>query len=100
MPIVAVTANALPETRDEALAAGMDDLVTKPVSEPTLLKTLHRLLPYPYAERAAKPACAGGNSDRLGQLQAELHDAFRTYVPQYLAALESLDTAPPDKVRA
>jgi CheY-like chemotaxis protein len=42
IPIVAVTAHAMAEHRAEALAAGMDDLITKPVSRDAVSATLER----------------------------------------------------------
>lgn len=43
-PIVALTANALPEQRARILMAGMDDYLTKPVSDDDLRHALHRWL--------------------------------------------------------
>lgn len=43
-PIIAVSADALPETRASALAAGMRDYLLKPYSEQQLLDMLHRYL--------------------------------------------------------
>jgi len=42
VPILAVTANVLPEERQRFLEAGMDDCLYKPVSEEALLKLLFR----------------------------------------------------------
>ncbi|MEI7555015.1 response regulator [Candidatus Chlorohelix sp.] len=45
IPIIAITANALPETRDECTAAGMDDYMPKPVTLQQLEKCLNQWLP-------------------------------------------------------
>lgn len=42
-PIIALTANALWEQRDEYLAAGMDDYVSKPFTEESLLGAISRV---------------------------------------------------------
>ncbi|MBT9491249.1 MAG: PAS domain S-box protein [Paucibacter sp.] len=44
LPIVALTAAALVSERDEALAAGMNDFLTKPIDAPKLRATLVRLI--------------------------------------------------------
>lgn len=43
-PIVAYTANAVPENRERALGLGMDGFLVKPVSAPRLLSCLAKLL--------------------------------------------------------
>jgi PAS domain S-box-containing protein len=44
VPVVAVSANAMPADREKAAAAGFDDYITKPVDMPLLLATVERLL--------------------------------------------------------
>jgi PAS domain S-box-containing protein len=44
LPIVALTANALPEDRQKCFDAGMDDFVVKPLKPESLEKTLQRWL--------------------------------------------------------
>ena len=53
VPVVAMTARAMPEDRQRCLDAGMDAYLTKPLEPGTLLEVLHRFLP---AAPAAAPA--------------------------------------------
>ena len=43
--IVAMTANAMQGDREECLAAGMDDYVTKPIRVDALVESLQRITP-------------------------------------------------------
>jgi HPt (histidine-containing phosphotransfer) domain-containing protein len=42
VPIIAMTAHVLPQTKADCLAAGMDDYVAKPVTKPDLLAAVAR----------------------------------------------------------
>ncbi|MEJ2766417.1 response regulator [Photobacterium sp. MCCC 1A19761] len=45
VPIIALTANVVKEEREKCLAAGMDDFVSKPVSQQRLAQVLEKYLP-------------------------------------------------------
>jgi len=45
IPVIALTANALVEDREKAMAAGCDDFDTKPVELPRLLEKIRAKLP-------------------------------------------------------
>jgi len=60
LPVVALTAAALVSERDEALAAGMNDFLTKPVDAPRLRQTLARLIGKPEQRRAMPVETQGG----------------------------------------
>ena len=47
VPIIALTAHALPEYRAKAVAAGMDEYVTKPLQRSQLLHAIESLYPVP-----------------------------------------------------
>ena len=65
LPIVALTADALPETRERCLVAGMNDFLTKPVSPQKLALSLRRLFGAASAPAgASEPAPADGPAPR------------------------------------
>jgi two-component system sensor histidine kinase/response regulator len=59
VPVVAMTANALPGDREAYLAAGMDDVVTKPIEPDDLWRALQAWLPE-RADRATPDEPAAG----------------------------------------
>jgi CheY-like chemotaxis protein len=44
IPVIALTAHAMPEDRSEALAVGCDDYATKPIDLPDLLRKIDAVL--------------------------------------------------------
>jgi CheY-like chemotaxis protein len=50
LPLIALTAAALTSERDKALAAGMDDFLTKPIDADRLYQTLLRHVRRPTTE--------------------------------------------------
>ena len=55
IPIIALTAHALEEERQRAIAAGMNDFLTKPIDPQLLLAAIQRWRPKTPITRASKP---------------------------------------------
>ncbi|OUS30214.1 hypothetical protein A9Q99_06995 [Gammaproteobacteria bacterium 45_16_T64] len=53
IPIVAMTANAMPGDREKCLAAGMNDYITKPLAVPKVSEALEQWLDYKRGESAS-----------------------------------------------
>ena len=62
LPIIALTADAFPETRDRCLLAGMNDYLTKPVSPQKLASSLRRLFGSP---ASTADVLAGNGQDKM-----------------------------------
>ena len=62
IPIVAITADAMPADRDRCLQAGMDDYIAKPVELQRLCDTLAKWLPVRAGNATAPPPAAPAES--------------------------------------
>ncbi len=89
VPIIALTADAMPGTREECLSAGMNDYITKPINRSGLVAVLDRWLitaPAPAAAVAVDAATANGNAAEPEVGEAESGDVLDESV---LAGLEA-----------
>ena len=95
-PIIALTANAYSQAREQCMDAGMDDLLTKPVLREELLKTLsHYLDSLDAAMSEPLGCCAAGNrpdySAVLGLLADELgEEALRSLLNSFTRQAHAL----------
>jgi len=93
IPIVAWTAGTLQDQREKCMAAGMDDLMTKPIRSSMLQQVLARWL---RMAEAPPSAARDANGDELAAMQTlfganfpELAALYQTDTPRRIAALYS-----------
>jgi len=91
-PIVALTAHALQEYRDQAFTSDMDDYVTKPVRPQTLLDAVARWgktsvqLPTATPEYTSVQHSAAANRETSDQIR--INEDVADLVPEYLANMK------------
>jgi CheY-like chemotaxis protein len=93
VPIIALTANALPKDCETYLQAGADDFLSKPIDRERLVRVLGKHLGAAYVPAAAvaPPEPIGTrNADDEAELFAEFKAKFISKLPEYLARLNEL----------
>ncbi|MDZ7752299.1 MAG: ATP-binding protein [Gammaproteobacteria bacterium] len=106
-PVVAVTADVVMDSRERFLAAGMDDVLNKPISEQALTALLDRWLPMQLERSradqdttaaevlsdAAALRIAGGRHGLVDELRGMLHKELDNHVDGLREALHEGDLA-------
>ena len=88
MPVVALTANALPQDRQSYLASGANDFLAKPVDQAKLQQVLKRYLSAVGASATTTAASSAAASDpQEEELQREFRQKFVAHLPEYLARI-------------
>ncbi|MDF1663738.1 MAG: response regulator [Planctomycetota bacterium] len=97
--IIALTANALQKDRQQCLAAGMDDYLSKPIRLESLIKTLKKWLPKKHSFQPSPPIIEIPASDAktVDALQNDDEAVSESFVDT--AYLSSLLAASPEKLR-
>ncbi|MYN04700.1 PAS domain-containing protein [Pseudoduganella sp. DS3] len=102
LPIVAMTANAMPEDRVRAIEAGVDAHVAKPIDVDEMIATLTRLAPL-HPELAATPLAAAHSDGRPACVPGiDLDAALRRVAGNYAAfasLLKRFENSQGDAVR-
>jgi PAS domain S-box-containing protein len=97
IPIIALTAHAMPDDRGKCIACGCDDYLSKPCNEETLLTTVNRHLghgpPHVPDDRAGDGVAGSGPPPRAADgpnaIKSSLADnpRMRTILPEFVAGL-------------
>ncbi len=82
-PIIAITANALAEDRDRCLSADMDDYVSKPIHEETLIGAIRRWLPLS-CESSVPDRSADSAAGYADRIQVRATPGLEELIPGYL----------------
>ncbi|KGF71969.1 hypothetical protein DO97_13755 [Neosynechococcus sphagnicola sy1] len=82
--IIAMTANAMPETRQACLEAGMDGYISKPVRQEELLQALRLCQPPIMTGTDPLPSPLMLDVNALGELQTLIGDDLATLIDIYL----------------
>jgi CheY-like chemotaxis protein/HPt (histidine-containing phosphotransfer) domain-containing protein len=93
LPVIALTANARREEREQYIAAGMDGFISKPIEPAALYEMLARLLSAPATATAVNPdadadADAGYDPAVLARLCADHPERLCRYVDAFLASVD------------
>jgi diguanylate cyclase (GGDEF)-like protein len=89
IPLVALTAHAMSDDRDRAMAAGCDDYDTKPVDLPRLLAKLDRLM----VGKTERPRREPISTEALGDLRHKLKTSFNQILGYTEILLEELENS-------
>jgi PAS domain S-box-containing protein len=96
IPIIAMTANAMPGDRERCLASGMSDYIAKPIHMSILAEKLTAWLPKAYDAGEAAPQAAvfdkAGFMDRMmgdEQMARAVIEAFLGDIPRQIESLRS-----------
>jgi len=113
LPIVALTADALPGTAQRCREAGMDGYLTKPIDSKALVETINHHLPQARALRqraaAAKPPASPPkvkidpgifDSERLQETFDDDHVGAMAFLDQFLASVPAMMAAVGDALDA
>ena len=83
IPIVALTAHAMPEERTKCLNAGMDEYLSKPIK----LDMLDRMMHQSITQTSAKPRYAPDADPEIQIVDMEIWDGIRDLQPELLAEI-------------